>query len=57
MSTSLNLADNLLAFCIDQANPQNVTVAGGEPLPHTGATVVSVIQGINDAANHGRTSR
>ncbi|EEX9039768.1 hypothetical protein E9Z59_004980, partial [Escherichia coli] len=53
---SLNLADNLLAFCIDQANPQNVAVAGGEPLPHTGATVVSVIQGINDAANHGRTS-
>ncbi|HAX3254916.1 TPA: hypothetical protein JWK19_000881 [Escherichia albertii] len=56
MSTPLNLADNLLAFCIDQANPQNVAVAGGEPLPHTGATVVSVIQGINDAANHGRTS-
>nr|EES8519049.1 hypothetical protein [Escherichia coli] len=46
MSTSLNLADNHLAFCIDQANPQNVAVAGGEPLPHTGATVVSVIQGI-----------
>ncbi|EEU9599342.1 hypothetical protein D0720_004058 [Escherichia albertii] len=36
MSTPLNLADNLLAFCIDQANPQNVAVAGGEPLPHTG---------------------
>ncbi|ELB3152843.1 hypothetical protein RHI96_004894, partial [Escherichia coli] len=56
-STSLNLADNLLAFCIDQANPQNMAVAGGEPLPYTGATVVSVIQGINDTANHGRTSR
>ncbi|ENM3583286.1 hypothetical protein AB7F73_005464, partial [Escherichia coli] len=56
MSTSLNLADNFLAFSADQANPQNVTVAGGEPLPHTGATVVSVIQGINDATNHGRTS-
>ncbi|EES5528264.1 hypothetical protein IHC10_002301 [Escherichia coli] len=56
MSTSLNLADNLLAFCIDQANPQNVAVAGGEPLPHTGAMVVSVIQEINDVADHGRTS-
>ncbi|HAU8789217.1 TPA: hypothetical protein JEX59_004816, partial [Escherichia coli] len=54
MSTSLNLADNLLAFCIDQANPQNVSVAGGEPLPHTGAMVVSVIQEINDVADHGR---
>ncbi|EGO1329431.1 hypothetical protein ITM23_004893 [Escherichia coli] len=56
MSASLSLADNLLTFCIDQTNPQNVTVAGGKPLPHAGATVVSVIQGINDAANHGRTS-
>ncbi|EFH0083926.1 hypothetical protein AX048_001452 [Escherichia coli] len=57
MSTPLHLADNLLTFCIDQANPQNEAVAGGKPLPHSGATVVSVIQGINDTANHGRTSR
>ncbi|HAG5566395.1 TPA: hypothetical protein SHY07_005096 [Escherichia coli] len=33
-----------------------MTIAGGEPLPHTGATVISVIQRINDAANHGYTS-
>ena len=33
-----------------------MTVAGGEPLPHTGATVVSLIHGITDVADHGRTS-
>ncbi|EFJ2843309.1 hypothetical protein H6Y29_003432 [Escherichia coli] len=33
-----------------------MTIAGGEPLPHTGATVVSVIQRIHNATNHGRTS-
>src|SRR5699024_3356451 len=56
MSTSVNLTDNLLAFCIDQANPQNVAVAGGEPLPHTGATVVSVILAMKAASNHRRAS-